>query len=642
MIYLKRLWSVVAVLFALALPLVVLATSSEMTHNTVPSSSSSFLTDLQNFLKEEEAKRYQDAWDGGFIVSGGLHSTGAGLVGAPGATTGYAGGYYFSETASITYTNNTTCFVIAHKDITGNLSSFTRVAGSHYLTACGSAAQPTLPADSTWLMLTVTSGGSITAVTDLRSRSPDLDTYLLASLPTAGRRGRMAFVRDTASGIPYWDNGTSWQASATNPLTTLGDIIVAGASGTPTRFAIGTSNQLLGVNSPANALEYKTLAVSGGLSIANASNSITVSALNASAGLNNIGLSATVAGNVLTIALKDGNGSDPSASSPGTILFRHTTQATGQYLAATVSAALSTSVSAGSSLGFGTSESGRVYVGAQYNSGTVELCEWNSLTSAASVSQSGMFKPNEALLQSTTAEGGAGSADSGGVIYCTTGRASQPFRILGWIDIATGNPAGNWSNSPTVVQVMGLGIPKTGDIIQVVGNTTGAMATGTTVFPFDDSIPLITEGNEFMTQSITPTSAVNRLVIQHQGAYARSVAGRVGLAVFQDTTASALVASFGGQNSTNDLPTLGMIAHEMAAGTTSSTTIRIRAGDNSAGTTTFNGAVGARIYGGVMNSYLRVTEIFRHENYVPDGWEQHIPGVFMIQREPEPRTRWQP
>ena len=46
----------------------------------------------------------------------------------------------------------------------------------------------------------------------------------------------------------------------------------------------------------------------------------------------------------------------------------------------------------------------------------------------------------------------------------------------------------------------------------------------------------------------------------------------------------------------------------MTSGTTSSITFRIRAGGNVAGTTTFNGSVGSRFFGGVYNSYIEITE----------------------------------
>ena len=48
-----------------------------------------------------------------------------------------------------------------------------------------------------------------------------------------------------------------------------------------------------------------------------------------------------------------------------------------------------------------------------------------------------------------------------------------------------------------------------------------------------------------------------------------------------------------------------LIASEMTAGTTSAITFRLRLGGNAAGTTTVNGATGARLYGGV--GLLRIT-----------------------------------
>jgi hypothetical protein len=140
----------------------------EQTHQTVPSANSSFLTDLQNFLKREDAARHADLYPSS-VVSGGTHATAAGLVGTPAALVAYVGGYYITEDASITYPDASTCWVIAHKTMTANQGSFTRVSGSHYLINCSTTAQPTLPdADSVYLMQVTTSGGAITAVTDLR------------------------------------------------------------------------------------------------------------------------------------------------------------------------------------------------------------------------------------------------------------------------------------------------------------------------------------------------------------------------------------------------------------------------------------------------------------------------------------------
>jgi hypothetical protein len=50
---------------------------------------------------------------------------------------------------------------------------------------------------------------------------------------------------------------------ALNPMTTAGDIVVGGTSGTPARLALGTASQQLRVNSGATTLEYFTPAAGG-------------------------------------------------------------------------------------------------------------------------------------------------------------------------------------------------------------------------------------------------------------------------------------------------------------------------------------------------------------------------------------------
>ncbi len=150
--------------------LVVLAPTNAQadTHQTVPSANFSFMSDLQNFLRVEDANRYADLASS-IVVSGGLHSTAAGLVGSPSALVAYLGGYYTTESGTITYPDASTCHVIAHKDTTANFGSYTRVAGTHYLLNCASTIPPAIPnANSVLLMTVTTSGGAITAVTDLR------------------------------------------------------------------------------------------------------------------------------------------------------------------------------------------------------------------------------------------------------------------------------------------------------------------------------------------------------------------------------------------------------------------------------------------------------------------------------------------
>jgi len=149
-----------------------------------------------------------------------------------------------------------------------------------------------------------------------------------------------------------------------------------------------------------------------------------------------------------------------------------------------------------------------------------------------------------------------------------------------------------------------------GRIIQVVNTQSGAVATGTGVIPWDDTIPQIGEGNEFMTRAITPTSASNLLRIDvvitlNSGTSVNAMIA----ALFQDATANALAAMHQLPPSGTTQPCVIKFTHYMTAGTTSSTTFRVRAGASSAATTTFNGIGGARYLGGVMASSITITEI---------------------------------
>jgi hypothetical protein len=148
-----------------------------------------------------------------------------------------------------------------------------------------------------------------------------------------------------------------------------------------------------------------------------------------------------------------------------------------------------------------------------------------------------------------------------------------------------------------------------GSAVQVVNTQTGAVATGTTVIPFDDTIPQNTEGDEYMTLVISPSHASNYLDIEIVASLAWSSAtSGVAMALFQDSTANALAAIMT-QATSASYSTVGVLKHRMLAGTTSALTFKFRAGSPDAGTTTFNGTAGVRKFGGVMASSITITEV---------------------------------
>ena len=125
-------------------------------------------------------------------------------------------------------------------------------------------------------------------------------------------------------------------------------------------------------------------------------------------------------------------------------------------------------------------------------------------------------------------------------------------------------------------------------IAQELVSETGAVATGTTQIPIDDTIPQNTEGDQYLSLAITPTNALSTLIIDVVAYLASSVAP-IGM-----TTAGYV------------LPVI--FRHSMVAGTTSATTFKVRAGGGGAGTTTFNGSGGARLLGGVYASSITIRE----------------------------------
>jgi hypothetical protein len=154
-----------------------------------------------------------------------------------------------------------------------------------------------------------------------------------------------------------------------------------------------------------------------------------------------------------------------------------------------------------------------------------------------------------------------------------------------------------------------LPVASGGSVIkQIVNTQTGAVATGTTTVPLDDSIPQKTEGNEFMTLAITPTSATNKLKIEVVAILEYSADAVVAVLLFQDSTANALASDMVWNLGTGTRNISVSFTHYMAAGTTSATTFKVRAGGDNAGTMTFNGRGGGRMYGGTLASSITITE----------------------------------
>lgn len=145
-------------------------------------------------------------------------------------------------------------------------------------------------------------------------------------------------------------------------------------------------------------------------------------------------IAASVAANALTITLN-----------PTTLSFRSASLASGATNTRVIASAISLTISSGSTLGTVSAQQSRIVVLAIDNAGTVEL---------AAVNLAGGNDLSETGLITTTAEGGAGGADTANVIYSTTARTNLPYRVVGYVE-STQAIAGTWATAPSTIQGYG-------------------------------------------------------------------------------------------------------------------------------------------------------------------------------------------
>jgi hypothetical protein len=174
-------------------------------------------------------------------------------------------------------------------------------------------------------------------------------------------------------------------------------------------------------------------------------------------------ISASVASSALTIT-----------ASALTLDFRSTTLGSGTVTTVTGTPA-NLVISSGSTLGTVSAQQSRIVVIALNNAGTIEL---------AAVNISGGNQLDETNLITTTAEGGAGGADSANVVYSTTARTSLAYRVIGYIE-STQATAGTWATAPSTIQGYGgqaLNAMSSIGYGQTWQNVTASRAFGTTYY----------------------------------------------------------------------------------------------------------------------------------------------------------------
>lgn len=238
------------------------------------------------------------------------------------------------------------------------------------------------------------------------------------------------------------------------------------------------------------------------------------------AGLNaafNAGLTATAAAGALTISLMRADGSTPTATNQTVINFRHATAANGYLETVTVSGSTTLVLSSGSTLGVTSGDPVRVWIVAFNDAGTARLGAINCRVPGASAR---IHPITDYGLSSSTAEGGAGAADSAGVFYTGTAVTTKAYRILGYLEWTTLTTAGTWT-APDKIQMFGPGIRLPGDAVQIAVGSTTTRGTASTSTSW-------TATGVTLSGSITPTSAANGVLVNVSGSIAIGMGGANG------------------------------------------------------------------------------------------------------------------
>jgi hypothetical protein len=164
------------------------------------------------------------------------------------------------------------------------------------------------------------------------------------------------------------------------------------------------------------------------------------------------------ASNAATFAVKTLAGADPSGTDPVVFVFPTTT---GGYVVRTVTAALSITVSSGSTLGVANSTKFKLHLCVFDDAGTVRLgVQQTDYWLSGGSTGGGPLGPTTPFIKSSLAEGGAGAADFGGIWYTGTAVTTKTFIVIGVIEYQSGlATAGTWTVSPDVLGLWSPGMP---------------------------------------------------------------------------------------------------------------------------------------------------------------------------------------
>lgn len=136
-----------------------------------------------------------------------------------------------------------------------------------------------------------------------------------------------------------------------------------------------------------------------------------------------------------------------------------------------------------------------------------------------------------------------------------------------------------------------------------------SVATGTTVMPYDDTIPQVGEGDQYMSVAVErqlSDESTFTFTVVAQVASAKVGGDTISCALFSPASASAIGAASVTTTAAGQQGTVTFVTPFTAP--TGTTTFTVRCGGTTTDGVTFNGSAGARKFGGVSASSISVVE----------------------------------
>ncbi len=261
--------------------------------------------------------------------------------------------------------------------------------------------------------------------------------------------------------------------NATTLILPTGANIVTAAGDTADVIALGSGNWIVTNYQRATGAALSSVGLNVGAS------ALATSAIAELSTPVNLGMTASVASNALTVNITGANGATPSPGNPVLIPFRSSTLSTGTPVIDTLQGALGITVASGNTMGCANNIACRIWIYLIDNGGTVAMGLMTCSTTGT------IFPCGDDQLYNSAA--GTSGGSNAGTLYASTGSLSgKAVRIVGYLE-ATETTAGTWATAPAKLQLLGPGVSRPGQPLQVLFESTG------------------------VTLSITPTSTVNQI-----------------------------------------------------------------------------------------------------------------------------------